>query len=1185
MSFSVYHYAFLFLAIWVIRLLLRSVLALRFHFRFGHIGFFSINDIEYHHHKSSETALWSVNVGKLKLRLKRRPTLSSPTPFITIYVGDIRIKLHNLAALKQPTQRKKSRADSQLNRRLSRVSSSLKKIPWWYSLSVVKHVIKFTSALPAQLLMAGLANYVDLQVDNLTLDVEDLASLKIQQVVFNSVLFANVTIPASSVPSSPQQQQQFLDQCDHIGNVSSLHACYQRHSLKRAQHLFKEKFFEIMVKVDAVSIEGKNKVDMLALPSGGQIAISCHLSAGCVTLKDIDVNTRIDSINLKANPLLELSDTIKRQSASKDQIYIKQERKLSRSNMAHLFRSLNFSIDTTVIETEHQEECSSTLTLPQFNLTVISETDVKGVDPYYKFQCLLGTIDWIVNNEQQRIKMLAVPGIEMSAYIAQAMMINELNLELNEPVLPTKSFSDTSLGPNKKFINVSVTILEPKLYLDVANAGILGKLKLQRDQSEKSSKDQQYSTSKRTFYNWPRGCLSICVKAPSIEIKSSIPQHSGLVSWSGITMEINGIYCAQKNRPMSVLPRFSEPLAATDTTAYQNALQRIQSHTAKHSWTNLFRRSWKTKEEDIQQSSRNVEWHYKASFQFIVQSTCVDILGTDQKKADVSVDDSIEPTYFMSVDNIECSAHGRLDVCFDQETIIVLWDPDAHHINMEIEVEKPVLNLWTAVKDQSQLEFWVKHVLNEFKTSAPKTQTSSKSNHGDDDIYGYISILKTTVVIADATIVLEGVDKGLKGKRAVPAGYLDNSPETDINARIVTSIQQTKLVFNGSRIFGATRETHSRSNYSDGSSILSDNDNFDETPTSSTLEEHQLPFGTCRLSVQHIVVERIFKSDQDNHHDWHQHEDRKLVVLWVSRINARVEMMLEAIHHRIALVPSIVVKKNGIQYSIANHYACLVTAKTTKDLIKQVFSKKKSTDMASVDKNIEQKRVSIHELQFQVNRCDVHIFLPGGEAELYLRLDGLRTQWSNLVEHRGEVPPTAIRNLTLFGIAPRQPDKWDQLLEMDNIRFSIEKDVDFVTGLLTKTNQLAMSKFYARIPYGYELSSFVDSTVTLIKGIKAMHARLSKGVSFLYFGPQEKKTPALLPHLRLACDLFTFQFEDDPFEARLRLIWKTGLIEQANRIAIQDAFEIKAQALMEQSETEKNKSSTLERGKYNESIW
>ncbi|KAG1094875.1 hypothetical protein G6F42_018663 [Rhizopus arrhizus] len=275
MTFSLYHYALIVLGFYLIRICIRSILALRFHFRFGRIGFFSVNNIQYHHHKSSETALWSVKVGKLKLRLRNRPTWSSPTPYISIYVADIHVELHSIAALAAARQQhKKVVRANRLNRKPSRVSSSLKKIPWWYSLSIVKQIIKYTSALPAQLLMSGLANYVDVQIDKLAIDIEDRASIKVHNINFSSILFADVTLPRghTNIPSSPLEQH--VEESDRF----SMRSSHQRHSLKRAQHLFKEKFFEIMVNMGKISVAGKEDGpvwrDMLALPSGGEVVIS-----------------------------------------------------------------------------------------------------------------------------------------------------------------------------------------------------------------------------------------------------------------------------------------------------------------------------------------------------------------------------------------------------------------------------------------------------------------------------------------------------------------------------------------------------------------------------------------------------------------------------------------------------------------------------------------------------------------------------------------------------------------------------------------------------------------------------------------------------------------------------------------------------------------------------------------------
>jgi hypothetical protein len=1259
MSLSIYNYACIVLAFWLFRILFRSILALRFHFRFGRLGFFSISNVRYHHHRSSETALWTVHVGKLKLRLKRRPTLSSPTPFITIYVADIQVQLHSLAALAAAArQHKEARLAKS---RFSRVSSTIKKIPWWYSLSIVKHVIKFTSALPAQLLMAGLANYVDLQVDNFNLEIEKQAVIKVHHVNFSSILFANVTLPPltcnsvpNSVPSSPNASIENFHQ--HLTEgLSKLHSSYQRHSLKRAQHLFREKFFEITVKIGTISVVGMNNeekvsqecLEMLTLPTGGQIAVSCHLSAGCVTLKDVDVNTRVDTFKLKLNPLLDLVKALKQpppppsQQKQHEQDFDQMEQdnhsNNSKANTVHLLRSVTFSADNAIVETKHQDTYHSSLILQEIYITGNAENCVAGVDPYYKLQLLIGLTSWTIFDKSllsRQMKMINLPEIKMIANIAQTVMIKskKKNSSLdasNLDILPSSFekgktiWSSDDLGPNQKFINIDLTVHEPKLYLDVSKADLLDKLSFKKEQQQqlqkkegedlyhKDKKISGSSAAAATFFNLPRASLSIGIERPSIHVKS-VSKHMGVITWSGIKFDVSGVYCAQKNRPMSVISRYSEPMATTTTNsstvskevddriefqADSSAVQRIQTHT-RPSWTNLFRRSWKSKGNNDASQKNTVEWHYKASMRMTVQNTCFeDIYKTvhtrpkleKKKRMDLDQDSNA----FISIGNFECTTHTKLHVSFvqqDVQSIYVIWDPDTHHVDTDIAVEKPVLNLWTkaTVADESQLEFWANRVINHLKSDLkknkqpPASRTTLKADqqsihNSKFDIYSYIPIIKANLLITDAAVVFEGLDKGLKGKRSAPNGYIDNAPEKDMDVRVIMSIQQISFVFNGSRIFAASHKKQSSSLGSISTEDYSDNDN----ETIAVSEDHQMPFGTSRLSLKHIIIERIFKSGDSppNPEDgWHHHEDRKTVIMWISRINTRTEMVLESVTHRVILLPSVVVKKNGIQYSITNHYACLVTAFSTMDLMKRCFSKKDKEDVTLAPPPKAPKKVSVCKLQFQINRSDIHVFLPVGNTQLYLRMDSLRMQWKNGVEHQGEMPPTAIRNLTLYGVAPRNPDQWVQLLEMDNMRLSIEKDVDFTTGTLTKSNQLAMSKLYLRIPYGYELSYFVDSAVVLVKSIKATHGRLQKGTPFLFFGPSEKKAPSLIPNMRLVCDVFTFQFEDDPFEARLRSIFKTGLLEQANRIAIQDAFEIKAQTLIRDSAASNRRGS--ERGKH-----
>ncbi|KAI8059019.1 golgi-body localization protein domain-containing protein [Gilbertella persicaria] len=744
----------------------------------------------------------------------------------------------------------------------------------------------------------------------------------------------------------------------------------------------------------------------------------------------------------------------------------------------------------------------------------------------------------------------------MSANVAQCLLSNDSpDVELDW--MPSNFDEQTSatdeLKPNKKFAHVSITVYDPLCVIDIAHKDLIAKLI--PNQKEKHVASKQDTPYKRVFKNWPHASFSLSIERPCMKIKNDT-QHTGIVSWSNVTFQLDGVYVAQKNRPASVLPRYSAPLTATakdeehiEFQANSSTFQRVQSQT-RSSWTKLFRRSWKSKDAGYSGLQRKAtEWHYKASMQYTIQDTCFDIEQQSSVESKHHYQQQQQHQHLVSVDQFEMKAFARLDVSFEgdrDQQIRLAWDSDTHHINVEVETKRPVLNLWLKLQDQtSQLEFWVKHIIDPFKTIKPtKEKNSSSQNSGQ--LYKYLSIVKAQWVVLDAVAVIEGVDRGLKGKRNVPKGYLDNAPQEDVDVRVALSMAKLACFFSGSRVF-SSKDGHKRTSLSN-TSVDSDIDEEKQISMSSTNKANQVPFGTCRVSLQHLLVERLLKPG--NEHHWHRNDQAKTVVMWISRINTRTEIMLCLTSQMLIILPSIVVKKTGIKYSITNHYALLVATLSTANNLKLLFGKKEKTG------GPKEKRFMLPHLQFQMNRADVHISLPGGHTELYLRMDSLRTQWRD----QEKTPSTAIRNITLFGVAPHQPGCWDQLLELDNICLSIEKNAAH-----QECKQLAMTKLYLRIPYGYELCNVVDSTATLVKAIKATHARLVKGASFLFFGPSEKKEPAVLPLMRLVFDLFTVQFEDDPFEARLRMIWKTGLVEQANRIAIQDAFEIKAQALQRQS--------------------
>lgn len=360
MSLCFYHYVIIVLVFILLRLLLKWMIALHFKLSFGHIGFFSITDINYFQNSKDqqETEMFSITIGKIKLRIKNRSS-SLSTAWITLYIEHIHLSINDLQKLFKASSSKNKNKNTTSRKSLSSRVSSIGYIPhkpWIYSISLVKSIVKFVTALPAQLLMAGLANYFDVQFNGILITVEGNTMLNIHDINLSSILFAAITqqnnknsahtdfsihsLNIKDIPSSDQ-------------NTLSLNSKHQRHSIKRAQHLFKEKYFEIIVQIGSITIGDKG----LILPQGGRIAISCHLSAGCLTLKDVDVNIQVDAINIHVDKLLEIKKLKKAITTNEIQLEKEQQRienqtvykKKQGSYLYDIFKSVSINISQTRI--------------------------------------------------------------------------------------------------------------------------------------------------------------------------------------------------------------------------------------------------------------------------------------------------------------------------------------------------------------------------------------------------------------------------------------------------------------------------------------------------------------------------------------------------------------------------------------------------------------------------------------------------------------------------------------------------------------------------------------------------------------------------------------------------------------------------------------------------------------------
>ncbi|KAG0168982.1 hypothetical protein DFQ28_005286 [Apophysomyces sp. BC1034] len=1133
MSLSIYQYAIALLLLLGVRYLFRWTLELRFHLQFGHIGFFSISDIRYRGTHHSHEA-WSIAIGKLKIRLKR-PTSQSSSAWITILVEDFDVIIHDLAATLQKEEKEEEDEEERndyrplqstssrrrLNRRLSKVGDSLRQIPWWYSFSLVKPILKLTSALPAQFIMAGLANYVDFRLDRLSVTLGSEKQLRIDHIGLDSVLFAAVV-------------KKQLDM-DEDRNAISLHARHhQRHSLKRAGHLFREKFFEIHVQMGSIVCD-----EVFQLPTGLRLAIACHLSAGCVTLKDVDISMQTDAVQVKLDKIAEFSKIL----STPQQRKVKTTKKQRSTRLVQLIRSISVSLTNITLLNNIDHGVYTSACLRAIHVTVATADNLLLLqESSYKLGVTVEHVAWMLSNEEKvDLELISVPIIKVSGMLSEDLVLGKRVADFTNggSLAQFLGNDDETLdvGPNMRFAKLDVVVQQPTITVNADQTLLLQKL------FSKEKKNETTAGKRKALTNLPKFYITVTVNNPSLHIRNvsakmenaiNCGHYYGQVMGSSIVFDMSGQYTAQDSRS-STLSSSSVLSSYVDQHSVTADVQTVRNRRQTHRWTQLFRRSWRPKEADQPVEKQTAK---KWVFTTIGKLNLNDISLHHNREAMTNTSDA-----FVTIGRIECIAGTRMaaelvDKSEPNSAVLIVHEKSSQ-VEIETTIERPVINTWNNTDDRLAVEFWAKDVVQAIADLKRKKVTREGEPNRE-----WITYLKMNLNVTQLSVGIMGLDHGVKGSRKTPERYLDNAPEKDIYVHLSVDIDKVTIGFNGSQVLRSGRHSRNRSSRSSGSISRASEDYTD-----SITNDEKESLGSIRGSIQQLVVKRAFSSEKCD-------QDKAEVVAWVSRVNATADMKAEG--SMLTMSAAVVVQKSGIQYSIENNYACLLAAQALKGI-------KHAVSVNSLPKERKPRTISLRKLQFQMNRCDVHIFLPE-DTQLYLRMDGLRTQWDDLPQHRAEPLPIAIKNTTVFGIISSDPQQWDQLLEADNISFSLEKDVDFETGNLIKTYQLTLSKLYLRSPYQFVFAEIIDNLLNLSKCVKTLYPRLSKMKPFTHFGPTSKNTPISLPRIRLICDTLSVQIEDDPFEARLRLIWRAGLKEQINRNALQEAFEAKAQTVMQTSD-------------------
>lgn len=119
-------------------------------------------------------------------------------------------------------------------------------------------------------------------------------------------------------------------------------------------------------------------------------------------------------------------------------------------------------------------------------------------------------------------------------------------------------------------------------------------------------------------------------------------------------------------------------------------------------------------------------------------------------------------------------------------------------------------------------------------------------------------------------------------------------------------------------------------------------------------------------------------------------------------------------------------------------------------------------------------------------------------------------------------------------------------------------------------SDIILQSIHFRLPYNYVCATIVEAAIHAWKLTKTLFSRLVRGRMIEWQGPSDKSGAFNVPSFQLRVQQFTFEFEDDPFESKLRLFWKASLNEQPRRMKTEEAFMAKANSMCEEPENSRS---------------
>ncbi|CAG9942008.1 unnamed protein product [Clonostachys rosea f. rosea IK726] len=166
--------------------------------------------------------------------------------------------------------------------------------------------------------------------------------------------------------------------------------------------------------------------------------------------------------------------------------------------------------------------------------------------------------------------------------------------------------------------------------------------------------------------------------------------------------------------------------------------------------------------------------------------------------------------------------------------------------------------------------------------------------------------------------------------------------------------------------------------------------------------------------------------------------------------------------------------------------------------------------------------------------------------------------------HRWSTPYLMSRLVRLYVEPPRMHHVWARMVSIKSCRVDLrETKQKTATGVVEeKMIDFLSESMRIAVPHEVIVNQVTDNCVNVAKAVQQLHHRFKTGTNE-YILEKKPEGPKRVPKVSLRARNFVFELEDGAFEWKLGMIYRTGRIEQIQRIARDEAFKAKINRIHE----------------------